>query len=93
MFKLIDDIKEISENINSYISIYPGAGTGIGNVEFSEKYEVSVERAGREAVINMKNSARPQSSSKRRKLIRLKELNVSKINLKNDLETIRIDCN
>jgi hypothetical protein len=44
---------------------------GTGDVEFSEKYEISAERAGRKAVIGMKNSARPQSLSKRRKLIRL----------------------
>jgi hypothetical protein len=71
VFKLIDNIKEIPENINLYIPIYPSAGAGVGDIEFSEKYKMLAERAGREIVTNMKNSAHPQSLSKRRKLIRL----------------------
>jgi hypothetical protein len=71
IFKLIENIKEISENINFYISIYLNADIGIGDIEFSEKYEMPAERAGREIVTDMKNSARPQIFSKRRKLIRL----------------------
>jgi hypothetical protein len=43
----------------------------LGILNFFEKYEMSAERAGREAVTDMKNSARSQFSSKRRKLIRL----------------------
>jgi hypothetical protein len=59
VFKLINDIKEISENINSYISIYFGAGVGIGDIEFYEKYKMSAERAGWKIVTDMKNFARP----------------------------------
>jgi hypothetical protein len=33
IFELINDIKEISENINFYIPIYFDADTEIGNVE------------------------------------------------------------
>jgi hypothetical protein len=71
VFELINNIKEISENINVYISIYFDAGAGIGNIKFSKKYEIPAERAGRKVITSMKNSARPQFSSKRRKLIRL----------------------
>jgi hypothetical protein len=70
MFELIENIKKISENINSYISIYPGADTGIGDIKFSEEYEISVERAGRETVTKINNFIRPYFLSKRRKLIR-----------------------
>jgi hypothetical protein len=70
VFEFIDDIKKIPDNINPFIPIYPDAGTGTENIEFSEKYEMPVERAGRKVVTDIKNSARPQSSSKRRKLIR-----------------------
>jgi hypothetical protein len=59
MFEFIDDIKEISDNINFFISIYPDADIGIENIKFFEKYKIFVERAGRETIINMKNSARP----------------------------------
>jgi hypothetical protein len=68
IFEFIDDIKEISDNINFFISIYPDADTGTEDIKFFEKYEISAERAGREAMTGMKNSTRPQSSSKRRKL-------------------------
>jgi hypothetical protein len=71
MFESINDIKIFFENINFYIPIYPNAGIGIGDIKFSEKYKIPTERAGRKIMINMKNSARPQSPSKRRKLIRL----------------------
>jgi hypothetical protein len=71
IFKLIKNIKEIPKNFNPYIPIYPGAGTGIEDITFSKKYEVPAKRAGRKIIINMKNSARPYSSSKCRKLIRL----------------------
>jgi hypothetical protein len=71
MFKLIENIKEIPENINSYIPIYSDADIGIENIKIFKKYEVLAERAGREIITDMKNSARPQSLSKRRKLIRL----------------------
>jgi hypothetical protein len=70
IFEFVNDIKEILNNINFFISIYPDADTGIGDIKFSEKYKIPVERAGREIIINIKNSARPQSPSKRRKLIR-----------------------
>jgi hypothetical protein len=70
LFKLIENIKKISENINFYIPIYFGADTVIGNIEFSEKYEMPAERAGREIITDIKISARPQSFNKRRKLIR-----------------------
>jgi hypothetical protein len=71
IFEFINDIKEISNNINLFISIYFDAGAEIGNIEFFKKFKMSVERTGREIIIDMKNSARPQSPSKRRKLIRL----------------------
>jgi hypothetical protein len=58
IFELIENIKEISENINFYIPIYFGVDAEIRDVEFSEKYEVPAEYAGREVVTDMKNSAR-----------------------------------
>jgi hypothetical protein len=70
VFEFINDIKKILNNINPFIQIYSDADIGIRDIEFSEKYKVFVERAGREIIINIKNSARPQSPSKRRKLIR-----------------------
>jgi hypothetical protein len=71
IFEFINDIKKISDNINFFIPIYSDADAGIGNIEFSEKYKMSIERAGRETIIDIKNSAHSQSPSKRRKLIRL----------------------
>jgi hypothetical protein len=71
IFEFINDIKEISDNINFFIPIYPNADAGIKDIKFSKKYKISVERAGRKIVTDMKNSARPQSLNKRRKLIRL----------------------
>jgi hypothetical protein len=71
MFEFVNNIKKISDNINFFISIHSGAGTGIGDIKFSEEYKMLIERADREIVTNIKNSARPQSSSKRKKLIRL----------------------
>jgi hypothetical protein len=70
IFELINDIKEISKNINSYTSIYPDAGAGIRDIKFLEKYKMFAERAGRKIMTNIKNSAYPQSLSKRKKLIR-----------------------
>jgi hypothetical protein len=70
VFELINDLKNISENINFYIPIYSGVDIKAGDIEFFEKYEIPVERAGRKIIISMKNSARPQSPNKRRKLIR-----------------------
>jgi hypothetical protein len=71
IFEFINDIKKISDNINSFTPIYPDAGAGIGDIEFSKIYKISIERIDRKAVTDIKNSARSQSSSKRRKLIRL----------------------
>jgi hypothetical protein len=70
IFEFIDDIKKIPDNINSFIPIYLDISIGIGNIEFSKKYKISAERADREIITNIKNSARPQSPSKRRKLTR-----------------------
>jgi hypothetical protein len=70
IFEFINDIKKISDNINSFIPIYSNADTGIRNIKFPEKYKMPAEYTGRKAVTNIKNSARPQSSSKRRKLTR-----------------------
>jgi hypothetical protein len=70
IFELINNIKKVSENINSYISIYSDADIKIGNIKFSEKYEVPAERAGRKIMTDIKNSVRPQFLSKRRKLTR-----------------------
>jgi hypothetical protein len=71
IFEFVNDIREIFNNINSFIPIYFGADIGIGDIEFSKKYKISAKRAGRKIMTDIKNSARPQSSNKRRKLIRL----------------------
>jgi hypothetical protein len=70
ILEFINYIKEISNNINSFIPIYPDIDIEIENIKFSEKYKISAERAGRKIIINIKNSARPQPPSKRRKLTR-----------------------
>jgi hypothetical protein len=93
IFELIGNVKKMSENINFYISIYLGAGIGIRDIKFLKKYKVPAERADREIMTDIKNSARPQSLSKRRKLICLWKLNILKINLKNDFGMIRINYN
>jgi hypothetical protein len=59
------------EKINLYIPIYPDAGIGIEDIEFSEKYKISVERAGREIITNAENSAHSYFLNKCGKLIRL----------------------
>jgi hypothetical protein len=59
IFEFVNNIKEISNNINSFILIYPDTGIGIEDIKFSEKYEIFIERADREIIINMKNSTRP----------------------------------
>jgi hypothetical protein len=41
IFELIDNIKEISENINPYISIYFNADTEIGDIEFPECWNIA----------------------------------------------------
>jgi hypothetical protein len=69
IFKLIENIKEIPENINFYISIYSNTNIRIRNIEFLEKYEISIKSAGRKIISSIKNSARSQSPNKRRKLI------------------------
>jgi hypothetical protein len=70
IFKFINNIKEVSDNINFFIQIFSDAGIGIGNIKFLKKYKIPAERADREIITGIKNSARPQSSNKRRKLIR-----------------------
>jgi hypothetical protein len=62
---------EFVNNINFFIPIYSGAGAGIRDIEFTEKYKMPIERADRKIVTNMKNSVYPQSLSKRRKPTRL----------------------
>jgi hypothetical protein len=59
IFEFVDNIKEISENINSYIPIYSGIDIKIRNIKFSEEYKISAERADRKIIIDMKNFARP----------------------------------
>jgi hypothetical protein len=59
IFEFINDVKEIFDNINSFISIYSGAGAEAENIKFSEKYEMPTERAGRKIIPNIKNFARP----------------------------------
>jgi hypothetical protein len=59
IFEFINDIKEISDNINSFTSIYSNVGIKIRNIKFSKKYKISAERADREIITNIKNSARP----------------------------------
>jgi hypothetical protein len=70
VFEFVDDVKEVFNNINSFIPIYPDVGTGVGDIEFFKKYEMSAERAGREIITDMKNFTHSQSPSKRRKLTR-----------------------
>jgi hypothetical protein len=70
VLKLIENIKEISKNINFYIPIYPNIGAENEDVKFSKKCKIFIERAGRKIMTGMKNSVRLQSLSKRRKLIR-----------------------
>jgi hypothetical protein len=70
IFEFVNDIKKISDNINPFIPIYPNTGTETKNIKFPEKYEMPTKRTGREIITNIKNSARPQSPNKRRKLIR-----------------------
>jgi hypothetical protein len=71
IFEFVNNIKKISNNINSFISIYFDADIGIRDIKFFEKYEISAERADREIMTNIKNSTYLQFFSKRRKLIRL----------------------
>jgi hypothetical protein len=59
IFEFVNDIKEISENINSFTSIYPDADIKIGDIKFSEKYKISAKRAGRKIITDIKNFARP----------------------------------
>jgi hypothetical protein len=59
IFEFVNDIKKIPNNINSFTSIYPNADIEIGDIEFSEKYEMPAERAGRKIITDIKNSARP----------------------------------
>jgi hypothetical protein len=59
MFEIVNDIKEISENINFYILIYSDADIGIRDIKFSEKYKMFIERTGRKIITNIKNFARP----------------------------------
>jgi hypothetical protein len=70
IFEFVNDIKEKFKNINSYISIYPDTDIESGNIKFLMKYKIPVERTGREIITDIKNSTRPQSFSKRRKLTR-----------------------
>jgi hypothetical protein len=59
IFEFVNDIKKISDNINSFIPIYSDVGAETKNIEFFKKYEISAERADRKTVINIKNSTRP----------------------------------
>jgi hypothetical protein len=59
MFELVEHVKEISENINFYISIYFDIDARIGNIEFSKEYKIFAERAGREIIIGIKSFSRP----------------------------------
>jgi hypothetical protein len=70
IFEFVNDIKKIPNNINFFIPIYSDADTGIRDIKFFKEYKMSVERAGRKIMTDMKNSAYPQSFNKRRKLTR-----------------------
>jgi hypothetical protein len=59
IFEFINNIKEIFDNINSFIPIYSDADIEIGNIKFLKKYEISAERAGRKIITNIKNFTRP----------------------------------
>jgi hypothetical protein len=59
IFEFINDIKEIFNNINSFIPICLNADTRAKNIKFSEKYKMSIERADRKIMTDIKNSARP----------------------------------
>jgi hypothetical protein len=50
IFKLINDPKKVPKNINPYIPIYPDVDVKTENIEFSEKYKIFAERAGRKIV-------------------------------------------
>jgi hypothetical protein len=54
IFEFVNDIKEISKNINSFISIYSDVGIGIKDIEFFEKYEIFAERADRKIITDIK---------------------------------------
>jgi hypothetical protein len=56
IFKSIENIKEFPKNINFYTPIYPNADTGTGNIELSEEYKVSTERADRKTMTNIKKT-------------------------------------
>jgi hypothetical protein len=71
IFEFINNIKIFFNNINSFISIYFDIDTEIRNIKFLKRYKISAERAGQKIITDIKNSTRPQSLSKRRKLIRL----------------------
>jgi hypothetical protein len=70
IFEFINDIKEIPNNINPFNPIYSDDDTKAKDIKFPEKYKILIERAGRKIITDIKNSTRPQPSSKRRKLIR-----------------------
>jgi hypothetical protein len=59
IFEFVNDIKEISNNINFFIPIYSDADIEIGNIKFSKKYKVSTKHTNQEIIIDIKNSARP----------------------------------
>jgi hypothetical protein len=54
IFKLINNIKNVLKNINSYIPIYSNADTKVRDIEFFEKYKISAERAGRKIITDIK---------------------------------------
>jgi hypothetical protein len=59
IFEFINDIKKIPDNINFFTPIYSGIDTEIEDIIFSVKYKMPAERAGREIITDIKNSARP----------------------------------
>jgi hypothetical protein len=59
IFEFVNDIKEVSDNINSFTSIYSDTDIKIRNIKFPEKYKISAEHADRKVITNIKNSAHP----------------------------------
>jgi hypothetical protein len=59
IFEFVNNIKEISNTINSFTPIYPNTDIEIRDIKFSEKYKILTERTGREIITDRKNSTRP----------------------------------
>jgi hypothetical protein len=70
IFEFVNNIKKILNKNTLYIPIYLDTETENEDIKYPKKYKIFAERTDREIITNIKNSARPQSLNKRRKLIR-----------------------